>query len=99
MNVNISHETDGGNQFTASENRQGSTKSVRPGEHYSCGVIGLLFAGVLTVALYLLFVSIAMPLGMFATTVLISIFALAWGVEWIGAELLWEWNTGRLLSL
>lgn len=76
-------------------NRQNDPRDVGPLEHYSCGVISLLFVGVLTVALYPLLVSITMPLGIFATTALVLTVAFVWGTGWIGAELLWEWRAGR----
>ena len=77
------------------ENREDNPRDVRPLEHYSCGVISLLFVGVLTVALYPLLVSITMPLGIFATTALVLTVAVVWGIGWISTELLWEWRAGR----
>jgi hypothetical protein len=96
MNVYTPHETSE-EQPAAPENRQSRTRTVQPLEHYSCGAISLLFAGVFTVMFYPLLVSLTTPLGMFATTALVSMAVLVWGVGWIGAELLWEWRAGRLL--
>lgn len=80
-------------------NQQDNPRAVRPLEHYSCGVVSLLFIGMLTVVLYPVLVSIMMPLGMFATTALVLTVAFIWGIGWIGAELLWEWRAGRWLPL
>jgi hypothetical protein len=86
-----------GKQSAAPEDRQSRARNVRPLEHYSCGAISLLFAVVFVSVLYPLLVALTTPLGMFATTALVSIAALVWGAGWIGAELLWEWRAGRLL--
>ena len=84
-------------RISVSESHQNNPREVRPFEHYSCGIVSFLLVGVLTIAFYPLLVSITMPLGMFATTALVAIVAFVWSVGWIGAELLWEWRTGRWL--
>lgn len=99
VNVCTPHGTGGGEQPSAPENRQDNPRTARPLEHYSCGLISLLFVGVLTVAFYPLLISITMPLGIFATMALVSMAAFVWSVGWIGAELLWEWCTGRWLPI
>jgi hypothetical protein len=97
--VYTSHGPGREDQSSVPENRQRSTVTVEPLEHYACGALSLLVAGVLTVLFYPLLVSLTMPLGMFATTALVSLAVLVWGVGWIGAELLWEWRAGRLRPL
>jgi hypothetical protein len=97
VSVYTQHGTGGEEQSAAPENRPSSATTVRPLEHYSCGVVSLLFAGVLVSVFYPLLVSLTTPLGMFATTALVSVAVLVWGFGWIGAELLWEWRAGRLL--
>lgn len=97
MDVYIPHGSGGGEQPSLPENRKDNPRDIKPLEHYSCGVVSLLFAGVLMLVFYPLLVSLTVPLGMLATTALVAIVAFVWSVGWIGAELLWEWRTGRWL--
>lgn len=75
-----------------------SPRTVASFEHYSCGVCSFLLAAVFALLFYPLLVSMTLPLGMLATTAILSTVVLVWGLGWIGFELLWEWRAGRLFT-
>jgi hypothetical protein len=70
--------------------------TVRPFEHYFCGVCGFLFAVALSLLFYPFLVATTGSLGVLATTAIVSTVVFGWGLAWLALELLWEWYAGRL---
>ncbi|WP_049920637.1 hypothetical protein [Haloferax sulfurifontis] len=67
-------------------------------ERYVCSLIGLgAMAGVLLL-FYPLLLAVTRPFQQLSVTALVFVLVTVWLLVWLGSELVWEWQTGRLFS-
>jgi hypothetical protein len=91
------YSTGGHSPSNGTETEPG-TCTVGTVEHYSCGVASLLVTVVFVVLLYSTLVALTAALGVLATTWLVLLVFAVWFLTWLGLELVWEWQAGRLSS-
>ncbi|MDS0243682.1 hypothetical protein NDO74_20490 [Haloferax sp. S2CR25-2] len=65
-------------------------------ERYVCSLIGLGAVAAVLFLFYPLLLAVTRPLHLLSITALVFVLATVWLVVWLGSELVWEWQTGRL---
>jgi len=65
-------------------------------EHSLCGAGGLVLTVGLLALTYPALLYVTRPLTVLASTAVVVIATTVWLLIWLGLELLWEWQTGRL---
>jgi len=69
---------------------------INAAEHYICSLIGLVTVVGVVVLFTPILVALTRPFQQLSATAFVFVLATVWLLVWLGTELVWEWQTGRL---